>query len=58
MRIKQKTLGLKVLKNFRKIFRELSVSYLKTNLEYYLNKFSTVIVLDLSQVYLSKHAKI
>ena len=45
-------------KNFRVIFGELSVNYLQTNCEPYLNKYSTILVPHLSQIYISKHGKI
>ena len=48
----------KSLKNFRVIFGELSVNYLQTNCEPYLNKYSTILVPHLSQIYISKHGKI
>ena len=46
------------LKNFWKIFSELSASYRQTTSKSYMNKHSTILVPHFLQVYLSKHTKI
>ena len=54
-----KDITTKNLKNFWKIFGELSVSYWQpSSKSYMINKHSTVLIAYLSQVYLTKHTKI